>query len=164
MESCELQNSKWAIALVAVLLVSIFAVAAFGMDKEYFLPVAEDMLSAVLSMAVIFLNILGGTLIIFGSILVGARYILKKIKTPCKPFGAAPRVTFLTLGLEIFIGAEIINTATTRTMDGFVLLSLTIATRGLIGLILILEKRWGSLEEEHSNGTGDKSKDKEETS
>ena len=162
MENCELHKSKWAMALVVILLVSIITIATFGMDKEYFLPIAEDILSAVLSMAVIFLNILGGTLILFGSILVGARYVLRKIKSPCKPFGAAPRVTFLTLGLEIFIGAEIINTATTRTMDGFVLLSLTIATRGLIGLILILEKRWGSLEEENSNGSCNKLEDKEE--
>ena len=84
MENCELHKSKWAMALVVILLVSIITIATFGMDKEYFLPIAEDILSAVLSMAVIFLNILGGTLILFGSILVGARYVLRKIKSPCK--------------------------------------------------------------------------------
>jgi uncharacterized membrane protein len=53
-----------------------------------------------------------------------------------------PRLTFLTSGLEFFIGAEIINTAITRTFEGFLFISLTIITRGLIGLILYLEKKW----------------------
>lgn len=117
-----------------------------------FVPVAEKMVIAVLSLTVDFISLLGGVLILFGSILVATRYVLKKLKSPYKPFRAAPRVTLLTLGLEIFIGEEIINTATTRTMDDFLLLSLTIATRSLIGLILYLEKSWGSLEENVLNG------------
>lgn len=152
MDKCELKKSNWAIALVGSIIIAISLISIFGVNNDLFVPLAEDILTAVLTLTVIFLNILGGTLILFGSILVAARYILRKLKSPCKPFGAAPRVTFLTLGLEIFIGAEIINTATIRTMDSFLLLSLTIVTRGLIGLILILEKRWGSLEEESANG------------
>jgi uncharacterized membrane protein len=146
------KSNNWAIALVGILITSVIIIAVFGTSKDLFIPVAEDILVAVLAIVVIFLYLIGGTLILLGSILVAARYIKVKLISPCRPFGAAPRVTFLTLGLEIFIGAEIINTATTRTMDDFLLLSLTIITRGLIGLILYLEKRWGSQEEEIING------------
>lgn len=156
MGTCESKTNTWAIILIVVIITALIIIGLFGVNKDLFIPVAEDILTAILTLTVTFLNLLGGMLILFGSILVAARYVLKKIKSPCKPFGAAPRVTFLTLGLEIFIGAEIINTATTRTMEDFLLLSLTIATRGLIGLILYLEKRWGSLEEDVLNGKNKK--------
>jgi uncharacterized membrane protein len=152
MATCESKTNTWAIILIVAIITALIIIGLFGVNKDLFIPVAEDILTAILTLTVTFLNLLGGMLILFGSILVAARYVLRKIKSPCEPFGAAPRVTFLTLGLEIFIGAEIINTATTRTMDDFLLLSLTIATRGLIGLILYLEKRWGSLEEDVLNG------------
>jgi uncharacterized membrane protein len=156
MGTCKDETNNWAIVLVGIIITALIIIGLFGVNKDLFIPVAEDILTAILTLTVTFLNLLGGMLILFGSILVAARYVLRKLKTPCKPFGAAPRVTFLTLGLEIFIGAEIINTATTRTMDDFLLLSLTIGTRGLIGLILYLEKRWGSMEEATSNGNNKK--------
>ena len=141
METCKANN--WAIVLVAIIATSVIILALFSPSKDHFMPIIEDMLVFELSMVVTILNLIGGTLILFGSVLAVSRYVLVKLKNPCKPFGdVAPQVTFLTLGLEIFIGAEIINTATTRTIDDFLLLSLTIATRGLIGLILYLEKRW----------------------
>ena len=84
-----------------------------------------------------FMNIIGGFLILFGSVLLVSRYVSAKLKDPNVPFnGVAPRLTFLTLGLEIFIGAEIINSAITRTMDDFLLLGLTIGVRSLIGFVL----------------------------
>jgi len=90
-------------------------------------------------------NLIAGFLVLFGSVLLVARYVRTKLESPTIPFeGTTPRLTFLTLGLEMFIGAEIINTATTRTLEDFLLLSLTIATRGLIGLILYLEKKSSS--------------------
>ena len=91
------------------------------------------------------MNLIAGFLVLFGSVLLVARYVLTKLESLTIPFeGTTPRLTFHTLGLEIFIGAEIINTATTRTLEDFLLLSLTIATRGLIGLILYLDKKSSS--------------------
>ena len=50
------------------------------------------------------MNIIGAFLIVFGSVLLVTRYVSAKIKDPNTPFnGAVPRLTFLTLGLEIFI-------------------------------------------------------------
>lgn len=145
MEKCK--PNMWAVVLIVLIAASMIVIGIFATDREHLLPRAEEIVIIILALVANFMYILGGSLILFGSILLAARYIKVKLRTPCRPFGAAPRVTFLTLGLEIFIGAEIINTATTRTMDDFLLLTLTIITRGLIGLILYLEKRWGSQEE-----------------
>lgn len=117
----------------------------YGLVSHGFILDLEYLLFSILGLVVEFMNLIGGFLILFGSVLLVSRYMRAKLKAPDIPFkGTSPRFTFLTLGLEIFIGAEIINTAITRTLDDFLLLSLTIATRGLIGLILYLEKKWGS--------------------
>jgi uncharacterized membrane protein len=53
-----------------------------------------------------------------------------------------PRARYLTISLEIFIGAEIIKSVVARSIDEFILLIFTIGIRGLVAGILYLERRW----------------------
>lgn len=135
--------SKSIVAAVIIILSSII-LGMYGLVQPEFILDIEHLFSSILALVVEFMNIIGGFLILFGAVLLVSRYVRVKVKAPYVPFrGSKSRFTFLTLGLEIFIGAEIINTAITRTLDDFMLLSLTIASRGLIGLILYFEKKWG---------------------
>ena len=146
------ETNNWAIALIGILIMGVIFIAVFGTSSPLLITqLVEDILIVELAIVVAFLYLLGAMFLLFGSILVVSRYIKAKLRSPYRPFGTPPRVTFLTLGLEIFIGAEIINTATKRTMDDFLLLSLTILTRGLIGLILYLERKWESQEMNSNN-------------
>jgi uncharacterized membrane protein len=49
---------------------------------------------------------------------------------------------YLTLSLEVFIGAEIVKAAIALKPEDFYLLILVIISRGLFSLILYLERRW----------------------
>ena len=137
------ENLKIPLIIAVIVVLSTIPLGVYSFAEESLVLIFEQMTFSILSLVVEFMNIIAGLLILFGSVLLVSRYVSRKLKSPTVPFeGIAPRLTFLTLGLEIFIGAEIINTATTRTLDDFLLLSLTIVTRGLIGLILYLEKKW----------------------
>ena len=137
------ENLKTPIVIAVIIVLSTIPIGMYSVVEHSFIENVEYVTFSILAFVVEFMNIIAGLLILFGSILLVSRYVTRKLKSPTIPFeGIAPRLTFLTLGLEIFIGAEIINTATTRTLDDFLLLSLTIVTRGLIGLILYLEKKW----------------------
>ena len=139
------ENARKSIVAAVVIIGSTIIFSMYGLVSHEFILDLEYLLFSILGLVVEFMNLIGGFLILFGSVLLVSRYMRAKLKAPDVPFGGtSPRFTFLTLGLEIFIGAEIINTAITRTLDDFLLLSLTIVTRGLIGLILYLEKKWGS--------------------
>ena len=130
------------IVVAGIIILSAIGFSILGLVHHEFILEVEHLIFSILGLVVEFMNLIGGFLILFGSVLLVSRYVRTKMKAPDVPFsGSSPRFTFLTLGLEIFIGAEIINTAVTRTIEGFLLLSLTIAVRGLIGLILYLEKR-----------------------
>ena len=137
-----LEKTKKSVLGAIIIIVSTIIFSMYdGVQHEFILDI-EHLIFSILSLVVEFMNLIGGFLIHFGSVLLLSRYVRTKLKAPDVPFsGTAPRFTFLTLSLEIFIGAEIINTAVTRTLDDFLLLSLTIATRGLIALILYLEKK-----------------------
>lgn len=146
------QTIKIPILIAAIIIFSTIPLSLYGLVEHTFIPNFEHLVFSILLLVVELMNIVAGFLILFGSILLVARYVRRKLQSPTLPFeGIAPRLTFLTLGLEIFIGAEIINTAITRTLDDFLLLSLTIVTRGLIGLILYLEKKWCANECEKSS-------------
>ena len=134
------------ITLVILIIIAAVMAVVYSSIKGEFISVAYDMHLILLALAVYFLHLLGGGLILFGSVLVLARYIRVKLRAPFQPFGAAPRVVFLTLGLEIFIGAEIINLSMIRTWDKFLVLIFAIVARGIIGLILHLERKWGEQE------------------
>jgi uncharacterized membrane protein len=68
--------------------------------------------------------------------------VKSKVKAPFQPFAGLPRARYLTVSLEIFIGAEIVKTVIARSFEEFYLLSFTIGIRGLVALILYLERRW----------------------
>ena len=137
-----LENTGKSIIISVIIILSAVLFSVIGLIEHEFIQNVEHLIFSILGLVVEFMNLIGGFLILFGSLLLVSRYVRTKMKAPDVPFsGSSPRFTFLTLGLEIFIGAEIINTAVTRTIEGFLLLSLTIAVRGLIGLILYLEKR-----------------------
>ncbi len=143
----QFENIKKSIVGAIIIIALIILLNIYGLVQHELILNIEHLFFSILATVVEFMNLLGGFLILFGSILLISRYVRTKVKAPNVPFcGESPRFTFLTVGLEIFIGAEIINTAITRTLDDFLLLSLTIVTRGLIGLILYLEKKWGSNE------------------
>ena len=102
-----------------------------------------DVIYTVLTLAADLLYIFGGGVIAFGAVLVIVRFLNLKLKDPYQPSLSTRYLAgYLTLGLEIFIGAEIIRTVVVRTPDEFELLVLVIASRGLFSLILYLERRW----------------------
>jgi uncharacterized membrane protein len=89
------------------------------------------------------LYIFGGGVIVFGALLVTSRLIQIKLKDPYQAsFSTRYLSGYLTLGLNFFIGAELIRTVAVRTYEEFVLLILVIFSRGLFTLILHLEERW----------------------
>ena len=142
--------NKWTLILLIGIIGASTLIAVFLGTDHGIIVIVDEMVIVVLSFFGASLYLVGAGVILFGSILLVTRYVLTKLSRPLRPFGAVPRVTFLTLGLEIMIGAELIISAVQRTLDDFLLLMLTIGTRGLIGLILYLEKRWGHQEyEEH---------------
>jgi uncharacterized membrane protein len=102
-----------------------------------------EVIYAVLTLATDGLYIFGGVVIAYGAILVIVRFLQCKLRDPYKPSLSTRYLSgYLTLGLEIFIGAEIIRTVIVRTPDEFALLILVIVSRGLFSLILYLERRW----------------------
>jgi uncharacterized membrane protein len=139
--------------LTVTLLIVIAVLAILGViftTSSIFLSggVIYDAISTLLLAATVILYLLGGGLIFFGAVLVTIRFIRTKLKDPYQPSGVLRYLSgYLTLGLEFFIGAEIIRTATTRTFEEFSVLILIILSRGLFSLILYLERRWHGVAE-----------------
>jgi uncharacterized membrane protein len=97
----------------------------------------------LLTMATNVLYLVGGGVVFFGVILVTIRFLQDNPENPHKAHEVTRRVSgYLNLGLAFFIGAEIVRTVVIRTQDEFLLLILTIVSRGLFSLILYLERRW----------------------
>jgi len=108
-----------------------------------------EVIFILLTMATDVLYILGGAVVAFGALLVAFRFVQCKLKSPYKPSCATKFLSgYLTLSLELFIGAEIIKTVVVRTYEEFLLLILVIISRGLFSLILHLEKKWLGSDEE----------------
>lgn len=98
---------------------------------------------AVLTLTTDILYLFGGAVVAFGTTLAIVRFLQRKLKDPFQPSLSTRYLSgYLTLGLEIFIGAEIIRTVVVRTPEEFSLLILVIVSRGLFSLILYLERRW----------------------
>jgi uncharacterized membrane protein len=105
--------------------------------------VIYDAIYVVLTVAADALYLFGAGVITFGAILVIIRFINFKLKDPYQPSSSTRYLSgYLTLGLNFFIGAEIIRTVATRSFPEFELLILVIFSRGLFSLILYLERRW----------------------
>ncbi|MCW4009052.1 MAG: DUF1622 domain-containing protein [Candidatus Bathyarchaeota archaeon] len=108
-----------------------------------------EVIYVLLTIAADILYLLGGAVIAFGASLVAYRFLQCKLKSPYKPSCVTRYLSgYLTLSLELFIGAEIIKTVVVRTTDEFLLLILVIFSRGLFSLILYLERRWHGSEAE----------------
>jgi uncharacterized membrane protein len=102
-----------------------------------------EVLYILLTGATYVLYLLGGFIVFFGAVLIIARFIKTKVKDPYQPSGVSRFFSgYLTLSLELFIGAEIIKTTTTQQPGDFEVLILIILSRGLFSLILYLERRW----------------------
>jgi uncharacterized membrane protein len=137
------ESSNLTIAIVAIIAVLAAVGVIFTPRSGEFLPVFDEVILTLLSVATDILYLLGGGLIFFGVFLITIRFIKIKLKDPYRPSGVSRFLSgYLTLGLEFFIGAEIIKTIVVRDFEEFSLLILIIASRGLFSLILYLERRW----------------------
>ena len=133
--------------LTVALMLLIAVLAALGViftpRSTEFLPVFDEIILTLLNVSTEILYLVGGGLIFFGALLIIIRFVKIKLKDPYKPSGVSRFLSgYLTLGLEFFIGAEIIKTVVTRKPEEFELLLLVIFSRGLFSLILYLERRW----------------------
>jgi len=148
-----MENNKISVAGLAIigsLFVAAILVAIYGSLQSDFLVSLENVVIIVLTTAINLLYVIGAGLIVLGSILVTTRYVKSKLKAPFQPFAGLPRARYLTVSLEIFIGAEIIKTVIARSFEEFYLLSFTIGIRGLVAGILYLERRWHGEHPDHT--------------
>ncbi len=105
--------------------------------------IVYEVIFILLTIAANVLYILGGGVIAYGAALITIRFLQTKMKDPYQTSSASRYLSgYLSLGLEFFIGAEIIKTVAVRTYDEFTLLILVILSRGLFSLILYLDRRW----------------------
>jgi len=142
--------SATGLAIVGTLFVAAILVGVYGYIQSDFVTVFEDTIFVILTTAINILYLIGAGLIVLGSILVTSRYVKSKIKAPFQPFAGLPRARYLTVSLEIFIGAEVIKTVIARSYEEFILLVFTIGIRGLVAGILYLERRWHGEHPDHS--------------
>lgn len=142
--------SATGLAIVGTLFVAAILVGIYGYIQSDFVTVFEDTIFVILTTAINILYLIGAGLIVLGSILVTSRYVKSKIKAPFQPFAGLPRARYLTVSLEIFIGAEVIKTVIARSYEEFILLVFTIGIRGLVAGILYLERRWHGEHPDHA--------------
>ncbi len=142
--------SALGLALVLSIIIAGLLVVVYGTFQSDFLLSLENAVTILLTTVVNVLYVFGTGLIALGSILVTARYVKSKVKAPFQPFAGLPRARYLTISLEIFIGAEVIKTVIARSIDEFILLIFTIGIRGLIAAILYLERRWHGENPDHA--------------
>ncbi len=110
---------------------------------------AYQVIATLLTIATLVLYLLGGGVVFVGALLSMVRFVQIKLKDPYKASGVTRYLSgYLTLSLELFIGAEIIKTTTTQELLDFEVLILVIVSRGLFSLILYLERRWHGSETE----------------
>ncbi|MCW4005847.1 MAG: DUF1622 domain-containing protein [Candidatus Bathyarchaeota archaeon] len=138
--------------LAAISLIGTYLTLAIPDFGLWFLPgdvpyvaggIVYEVIYVLLTIATDILYLLGGGVIAFGAVLVAYRFLQCKLKSPYQPSCVTRFLSgYLTLSLELFIGAEIIKTVVVRTYEEFVLLILVIFSRGLFSLILYLERRW----------------------
>jgi uncharacterized membrane protein len=155
MAECSVQTPTKRVDPLTITLIVVIAIlamlgAVFSPLSEEFIPGMEAIIDTLLNIATNVIYLIGGGVIIFGAILVLVRFLQCKLKDPYKPSCVTRYLSgYLTLSLELFIGAEIVKTVVARTPAEFELLLLVIFSRGLFSLILYLERRWhGSAETE----------------
>jgi uncharacterized membrane protein len=148
MTECTTPTSTKRIAPLTFTLIVVIAILAvlgaiFTPLSNEFIPGMESVIDTLLNVATNVIYLIGGGVIVFGAVLVMIRFLQCKLKDPYKPSCVTRYLSgYLTLSLELFIGAEIVKTVVARTPDEFELLLLVIFSRGLFSLILYLERRW----------------------
>ena len=148
MAECTTPTSTKRIAPLTFTLIVVIAILAvlgaiFTPLSNEFIPGMESVIDTLLNVATNVIYLIGGGVIVFGAVLVMIRFLQCKLKDPYKPSCVTRYLSgYLTLSLELFIGAEIVKTVVARTPDEFELLLLVIFSRGLFSLILYLERRW----------------------
>lgn len=160
MTACQENNKKGINSLTIIIILFIAIIALSGAilslinpsiifallpgDTSYVLGGSiYEIIYFILTLATDAMYLFGGAVIAFGALLVIIRFFERKLQDPYLPSSCTRYLSgYLTLGLEIFIGAEIIRTVIVRTPSEFALLILVIASRGLFSLILFLERRW----------------------
>ncbi|MGB9853625.1 MAG: DUF1622 domain-containing protein [Candidatus Bathyarchaeales archaeon] len=131
------------ITLMVVIAVLAVLCVFFTPRSEEFLPFVDAVILTLLTLVTDIVYLIGGGIVFFGALIIIIRFIQSKLKDPDKPSGVTRYLSgYLTLSLELFIGAEIIRTTLTRTFEEFSVLILIIISRGLFSLILYLERRW----------------------
>jgi uncharacterized membrane protein len=133
------------LTMTLIVVIAILAVlgAIFTPRSKEFIPGMESVIDTLLNVATNVLYLIGGGVIVFGAVLVMIRFLQCKLKDPYKPSCVTRYLSgYLTLSLELFIGAEIVKTVVARNTEEFELLLLVIFSRGLFSLILYLERRW----------------------
>jgi hypothetical protein len=139
--------------ITLVLFFSIAALAIIGavLTQSVGVPIVvfESIVKNLLTIATDVLYLIGGGLVFFAVILVLIRFVKAKLSDPFQPAGVTRILSgYLTLSLEVFIGAEIVRTVVISASDIYLLI-LVILSRGLFSLILYLERRWhGTAESE----------------
>lgn len=146
------------VGLIIVSIIGTFLSLTVNEFGKLFLPgdvvythggIVYEIIFVLLTIATDILYILGGAVIAFGAVLVAYRFLQCKLQNPYKASCVTRFLSgYLTLSLELFIGAEIIKTVVVRTYEEFLLLILVIFSRGLFSLILYLERRWHGSEME----------------
>lgn len=160
MAECSLPTKKGldhlTLAIIGILTIISILGAYFGLTihdfGKLFLPgdavyepggAVYEVIFILLTIATDILYLLGGGVVAFGAGVVAFRFVQCKLRNPYQPSCATRFLSgYLTLSLELFIGAEIIKTVVVRTYEEFLLLILVIISRGLFSLILHLEKKW----------------------
>jgi uncharacterized membrane protein len=133
------------LTMTLIVVIAILAVLGtiFTPLSNEFIPGMESVIDTLLNVATNVLYLIGGGVIVFGAVLVMIRFLQCKLKDPYKPSCVTRYLSgYLTLSLELFIGAEIVKTVVARNTEEFELLLLVIFSRGLFSLILYLERRW----------------------
>ncbi len=147
--------SKLAVVLLTMIAILAFLAAIMQIINPEFVylflspssghagGVFYEVIATLLTIAVDILYLFGGGIVFFGAMLTLIRLVQIKSKDPFRPSGVTRYLSgYLTLSLELFIGAEIIKTATTQEFSDLTILILIILSRGLFSLILYLERKW----------------------
>lgn len=146
--SGEKAPSTLTLTLMVIIAVLAILCAFFTPRSEEFLPFVDDVILTLLTLITDIVYLIGGGIVIFGALIIIIRFTQSKLRDPDKPSGVTRYLSgYLTLSLELFIGAEIIRTTLTRTFEEFSVLILIIISRGLFSLILYLERRWHGVAE-----------------
>jgi uncharacterized membrane protein len=133
------------LTLVLIIVIGFLAIlgAVFSSVSGQYTTFLEGLVDTLLTVATNILYLIGAGMLIFGAAIVTIRFLQCKLKDPYKPSCVSRYLSgYLTLSLEFFIGAEILKTVVTRSVEEFWLLILVIISRGLFSLILYLERRW----------------------